>query len=143
MVTENRTADLVGRSVWIEMDTDKSAVGFAPRKGVIIHGYEQPLEREDWVVELDRPPLTVFFLPRRLHHLILQYRFGGTHSMSMTFETGVSYAEVLRIKRKQAMTSETLTRRDISRIGAALVYPWPKPEDRQLRFVRGKSTNRT
>jgi hypothetical protein len=125
------------------MDTDKSAIAFAPRKRVIIHGYKQPLEKEDWVVELDPPPLTLFPVPRRLHHLILQYWIGNTFSMLTTFESGFSYAEVLRIRRKEAMTSETLARRDISRIGAALVYPWPKPEDRQTRFIRGNSTNRT
>ena len=136
-------ATIVGRAVWIEMDTDKSAEQFTPRKGVIIHGYKQPLEKEDWVVELDSPPLTLFPLPHRLHHLILQYRIGSQDSMSMTFESGCSYAEVLRIKRKEVMTSETLKRQDVSRIGAALVYPWPKPEDRALRFVRGDSAERT
>ena len=99
----------------------------------------QPLEKEEWVVELDPPPLTLFPLPHRLHHLILQYRIGTTHSMSMTFESGASYAEVLRIRRKEAMTSETLTRQDVSRIGAALVYQWPKPEDQMLHFVKSDS----
>jgi hypothetical protein len=136
-------ATFVGRAIWIEMDTDKSAVQFTPRKGVIIHGYKHPLEKEDWVVELGSPPLTLFLLPRRLHHLILQYRTGSVHTTSLTFESGCSYAEVLRIKQKEAITSETLTRRDVSRIGAALVYPWPKPEDRALRFVHGNSTKGT
>jgi len=134
---------MFGRAVWIEIDTDKSAIRFTPRKGVITHGYKQPLEKEEWVVELDPPPLTLFPLPHRLHHLILQYRIGTTHSMSMTFESGASYAEGLRIKRKAAMTSQSLTRRDVSRIGADLVYSWPKREDQALRHVRVKPAKPT
>ncbi len=128
-------ATLGGKAVWIEMDQDKSAITFS-RKGVVVRGYEKPLEKEAWIVSLDRPPLMLFPFPRRLHNVILQYRLKSTHSLNMTFRTGVSYAEVLRMRRKEAMTRETLTHRDVSRIGGAFVYPWPKPEDQTYRLVK-------
>jgi len=128
-------ATLGGKVVWIEMDQDKSAITFS-RKGVVVRGCEKPLEKEAWIIALERPPLTLFPFPRRLHNIILQYKIKSTHNLYMTFGTGVSYAEVLRIRRKEAMTRETLTHRDVSRIGAAFVYPWPKPEDRTYRLVK-------
>ncbi len=128
-------ATLGGKAVWIEMDQDKSAITFS-RKGVVVRGYEKPLEKEAWIVALDQPPLMLFPFPRRLHNIILQYKIKSTHSLNMTFRTGVSYAEVLRIRRKEAMTRETLTPQDVSGIGGALVYTWPKPEDRTYRLVK-------
>ncbi len=128
-------ASLGGKAVWIEMDQDKSAITFS-RKGVVVRGYEKPLEKEAWIVALERPPLMLFPFPRRLHNVILQYKVKSTHNLYMTFRTGVSYAEVLSIRRKEAMTRETLTPQDVSRIGGAFVYPWPKPEDRTYRLVK-------
>jgi len=128
-------ATLGGKVVWIEMDQDKSAITFS-RKGVVVRGCEKPLEKEAWIIALERPPLTLFPFPRRLHNIILQYKIKSTHNLYMTFRTGVSYAEVLRIRRKEAMTRETLTHRDVSRIGAAFVYPCPKPDDQTYRLVK-------
>jgi hypothetical protein len=128
-------APIGGKAVWIEMDQDKSAITFS-RKGVVVRGYEKPLEKEAWIVALGQPPLMLFPFPRRLHNVILQYKIKSTHGLNMTFRTGVSYAEVLRIRRKEAMTRETLTHQDVSRIGGAFVCPWPKPEDRTYRLVK-------
>jgi hypothetical protein len=137
MEDPNSVADatLGGKPVWIEMDQDKSAITFS-RRGVVVRGYEKPLEKEAWIVALERPPLMLFPFPRRLHNVILQYKLKSTHNLYMTFRTGVSYAEVFSIRREEAMTRETLTPQDVSRIGGAFVYPWPKPEDRSYRLVK-------
>jgi hypothetical protein len=137
MEDPNSVADatLGGKPVWIEMDQDKSAITFS-RRGVVVRGYEKPLEKEAWIVALERPPLMLFPFPRRLHNVILQYKLKSTHNLYMTFRTGVSYAEVFSIRREVAMTRETLTPQDVSRIGGAFVYPWPKPEDRSYRLVK-------
>jgi len=129
---------LVGKAVWIEMDRDRSAVLFSPRKAIIIHRFMEPIEKEAWVIALDPPPVVLLPIPRRLRHLVLQYYNADEHSMSMTFQSGVSYAEVLRMKRKKTQMSETLRRPDVSRIGSALVYPWPKPQGREMRIVHEK-----
>ena len=119
---------LIGKPIWIEMIKDRSAVVFS-RKGVVLHQYAKPLEKEAWRIALDPPPFMLFPFPQRLRNVILHYPFGGPHSLSMTFQTGASFAGVYRIRREEAMTSENLTRRDVSRIGSAFVYEWPKRSD--------------
>jgi hypothetical protein len=56
MEDPNSVADatLGGKPVWIEMDQDKSAITFS-RRGVVVRGYEKPLEKEAWIVALERP----------------------------------------------------------------------------------------
>ncbi|SRR6266568_1258757 len=126
---------IIGKSVWVEMDRDKSAVVFSPRKGTVTYRYSKPLEKEDWLVTLEPPPLMLLPFPQRLHNVILQYYDVDEHSLHLTFESGFSYADILRIKRGKKSMNEDIGRDDVARIGSALVYPWPKPEGRELRIV--------
>lgn len=127
---------LLGKLVWIEMDQDRSAAKFSPRKGTVTHRYSKPFGKEAWLVELDPAPLFFSPLPRKLYQVILQYYDTNPHSLYLTFQSGVSYAEVLRLRRKHEPLGEILVKHETSRIGSALVYPYPKPEDSRLRIVR-------
>jgi hypothetical protein len=122
------------------MDRDKSAVTFSPRKGTVTHRCSNPGAKEAWLVELSSPPLLLLPLPRKLHRIVLQYYDTDTHSLYLTFQSGVSYADVLRTKERGQLEGGSLMQQDLSRIGSALVYPYPKPEDRKLNIVRKNRT---
>src|SRR2546425_6023407 len=45
--------DLIGREIWVEMDEDKSATVFSPRKGVVVHLFASPPGNADSGCQID------------------------------------------------------------------------------------------
>ena len=45
--------DLIGREIWVEMDEDKSATVFSPRKGVVVHFFASPPGNADSGCQID------------------------------------------------------------------------------------------
>ena len=125
---------LLRRTVWIEIDQDHSGPAFSPRKGTIVRVFEKPLEKEAIAVELFPRAVLYFPYPHRVTHIVLQY--SGNQTINDTFRIGVSYGRVLELKNKQALVSGVLTRKDVTRIGAADVFPWPKPSVDEIKKRR-------
>src|SRR3989442_12093157 len=67
--------DLIGREIWVEMDEDKSATVFSPRKGVVVHLFASPPEIQIVVVKLIPPAFRFFPWPHRMAQLVLRSRF--------------------------------------------------------------------
>ena len=122
----------LGRSVWIEMDVDFSVRRFKPRRAVIVHVFDRPVQKEAIAAELI--PKTILYLPypHSVTNVVLQYSVRGDQSISKTFQKGLSYADVWELKNKKALSSGILTRKDIRRIGSADVFDWPKPSEEEL-----------
>jgi hypothetical protein len=118
---------LHGRVVWIEFDPDHSGPAFSPRKGVIVHVFKKPLEREAIAVELTPRAIVYFPYPHRVTHVLLQYHLNGNESISDTFRRGVSYSTIYELKNKNSLTTGILTKKDLSRLGGADIFDWPKP----------------
>lgn len=128
--------------MWIEIDPDHSGPAFSARKGMIVHIFEHPLKKEAIVVQLSPRAVLYFPYPHRVTHVVLQYFQTSNQSIQDTFQVGVSYGEVLELKNKNALTRDTLTKKDVSRIGAADVFEWPKPDIAEIKTRRsaiGKS----
>jgi hypothetical protein len=85
-------------------------------------------------VELAPRHMLFFPYPHRLSHRVLQYPHDDSQTIERTFQLGFSYARVLELKNKRALRSKDLTETDVSRLGAANVFPWPKP--RRLTITR-------
>src|SRR6267143_5453058 len=102
----NPNESLVGKSVWIEMDVDKSGTIFSPRKGIIVHVFEHPPEKEAIAVELVPSHLAFFPYPHRISHIVLQYFNHDQQAIRETFRSGFSYAEILRLRNKKALKLE-------------------------------------
>lgn len=117
---------LIGRVIWLEMDRDHSAVRLSPRKGVITHVFKESPVKEAVVVELLPPPIGFLLLPRRLKLVVLRYLAKDQETIHRTFEMGSSYAEVSRLKDIHTLQHETVNEQSLSRLGYAIVYPWPK-----------------
>jgi len=130
----NHTSD-VGHPdlVWIEMDRDRSATAFSPRRARIVHRFTRPLRKEAVVVELFPPPWIVLPFPHRVRYVVLQYDFQDQEALSKTFSEGDSYAEILELRHLEVVGKEALTARDIRRLGFAGIYPWPKPTPDEMR----------
>src|SRR2546425_6172886 len=45
--------NLIGREIWVEMDEDKSATRFSPRKGVVVHVFARPPEMQMGGCQID------------------------------------------------------------------------------------------
>jgi len=128
---------LLGRSVWIEIDQDRSGPAFSPRKGTIVFVFKKPLEKEAIAVELFPRALLYFPYPHRATHIVLQYYNQDSQSISETFRKGVSYTEVLELRSKKALVTGVLTKKDLRHIGAADVFDWPKPSTDEIK-IRGQ-----
>ncbi len=120
--------NLIGREIWVEMDEDKSATRFSPRKGVVVHVFAKPPEVQMVVVKLMPPALRFLPVPHRMTHIVLRYRYREKENLERTFERGSSYAEVLELKRKRAMEKDSLSEGDVDHLGAAFVFSRPSPK---------------
>ncbi len=127
------SSEFLGRAVWIEMDTDRSAVNFSPRKGIVTKVFSRVPKKEGATVELVPAPLVFYPLPGRLRTIVLQYHSMDEASLSQTFRLGISYAEVLRPRGRTVLGKEELREDDIRQIGFASVSPWPVPDTEQIR----------
>src|SRR5207302_3742253 len=67
--------NVIGREVWVEMDEDKSATRFSPRKGMVVHIFGGRPEVQEVVVRLMPPALRFLPIPHRMRHIVLRYRF--------------------------------------------------------------------
>ena len=121
------THDLTGKELWIEIDEDKSATRFSPRKGVVEHVFDDPPEAQSVIVRLMPPTIRFLPYPHRMARVVLRYRSKEKENLEMTFEMGSSYAEVLELKNQKAVEKNVLSKNDIRHLGAAIVHPWPKP----------------
>src|SRR5712692_5374846 len=131
--------DLMGKEIWVEMDGDKSATVFSPRKGVVVHVFARPLEEQTVVVKLLPPARRFLPIPHRVTHIVLRYRSREKENLQRTFQRGHSYAEVLELKRKTALKNDSLSDGDVAHLGAASVFSWPKPTDAELNRMIGRS----
>src|SRR6266516_1109525 len=118
--------DIVGRAVWLEMDRERSSSFFTPRKAMLVHVFEKPFEKEAVAAELEKPAIIHSPLPRRLTHVVLTYSFKNEESIFKSFSMGHSYARVMRLKHVEALDKPALDRRDVSPLGFAQVWTWPK-----------------
>ena len=125
--------ELIGKEIWIEMDEDKSATRFSPRKGIIAHIFSEPPEAQTVIVRLMPPAIRFLPYPHRMTHIVLRYRSRKKENLERTFERGHSYTEVLELKNnKKAVVKNALSKDDTDHLGAASVYPWPKPSNVEL-----------
>jgi len=131
--------DLTGKEIWVEMDEDKSATRFSPRKGVVVRVFASPPEVQMVVVKLMPPAFRFFPLPHRMMHIVLRYRYPEKENLERTFRKGNSYAEVLELKHKRAVETDSLSNGDVAHLGAALVFSWPKPSNAESNKMIGSS----
>ena len=134
-------AKLLGRSVWIEIDADFAVQRFKPRRAVIVHVFEKPLQKEAIGAELAPRAFLFFPYPHFVTHVVIQYPLRGDQNISKTFQTGHSIAEVWELKTKEALSSDTLTRKDIRRIALADIFEWPKPSEQERARRRAAQKN--
>ncbi len=127
------STEFLGKVVWIEMDRDRSALNFPPRKGIVAKVFRKVPKKEGVAVELVPSPVVYSPLPRRLRIVVLQYHSGDEESLSKTFRVGHSYAEVLKPRGRAVLGRNELGEHDISQIGFADVFPWPVPDTAHIR----------
>jgi len=127
---------LDGRTVWIEIDKDHSGSAFSPRKGIIVHVFERPLEKEAIALELSPRAIVCFPYPHRVTHVLLEYYPNSSQRISETFRRGVSYATIYELRNKNTLTTGILTKGDLSRLGGADIFDWPKPTSADLEARR-------
>jgi len=133
---------MVGKPIWIEMDVDRSATVFRPRKARIVHSFGKPPLKEAVVAELDPPTWVVLPVPRKVRYVVLQYSKDDNESISGTFAEGHSYAEVLALRQPRVLGKETFGGRDVFRLGFASVFPWPKPNSREIKRLLSERSPR-
>src|SRR5205807_2886013 len=134
--------NVIGREVWVEMDEDKSATRFSPRKGMVVHIFGGRPEVQEVVVRLMPPALRFLPIPHRMRHIVLRYRFREKENLERTFQRGNSYAEVLELKHKRAVEKDSLSEGDVDHLGAALVFSWPKPGNAEVNKMTLHRENR-
>jgi len=118
---------VIGKFLWIEMEPDKSAVVFAPRRGEILAIWEEPQMREWGLVRLEPPASMSLPVPRRLHHIVLGYTRSDPQIITQVFRAGYAWAEVLRLRGLHAPVRGPIGADRLRRLGFAKVFPWPKP----------------
>ncbi len=128
----------MGKEVWVEMDEDKSATTFSPRKGVVLHVFPKSPEQQAAVVQLVPPALRLFPFPHRVANIILRYPSPEKDNLGRTFQKGHSYAEVLELKHTDVIGKDSFRKDDVARLGAASVFPWPQPSDAELSKMVGR-----
>jgi hypothetical protein len=133
MVATMAQAQLTGRFIWIEMNSDKSATMFAPRKGKILDVWEQPSTMEWALVRLDSPFLSMLPFPRRVNAVVLKHTHSDPQAVSRVFHVGHAWVEVLRTRRDKSATRGPFDSRKLWRLGFADIFPWPKPEAAEFR----------
>lgn len=126
-------AELVGRVVWIEPDRDRSAIAFSPRKAIILDVIDTPTEKEAALIELAPPALVWHPFPQKLTHILLRYMHDDDDSIQRTFRIGLSVSDVYKLKRKVNFADRSLNKSGMSRLGIAIVRPWPIPSAAELR----------
>jgi len=131
--------DLIGREIWVEMDEDKSATRFSPRKGVVVRVFASPQGMQMVVVRLMPPAFRFLPLPHRMMHIVLRYRYREKENLETTFRKGNSYADVLELKHKRAVENDSLSDSDVDHLGAAFVFSWPKPSSAELNKMLERS----
>ena len=131
--------DLIGREIWVEMDEDKSATVFSPRKGVVVRLFASPPEMQIVVVKLIPPAFRFFPVPHRMAQIVLRYRFREKENLERTFRKGNSYVAVLELKHKRAVEKDSLSDGDVAHLGAAFVFSWPKPSNAESSKMIGSA----
>ena len=120
------------------MDEDRSVTTFSPRKARIVYRFAKPPRKEAVVAELIPRPWVIFPFPHRIRYVVLQYDFHDQEAISKTYAEAHSYAECLELRRAEVLGTETFAGRDVSRLGFASVYPWPKPTPDEMRKLLGR-----
>jgi hypothetical protein len=130
---ESPSDALEGRVVWIRPDRERSRFFFSPRKGVIERVIEKFPQKDGVLIRLLPPTFIWQLFPRRLTHVLLRYSFDDDDSIQRTFRLGLSAAEVYRPSRKVTKSQTAPEERDLSKLGIAIVFPWPIPSAADMR----------
>jgi len=119
--------------IWLEPDRERSRIAFSPRRGIIVNVFQTSHEKESILVKLSDPVIVWRPLPTRLSHVFLRYPGQGDDSIHRTFKIGLSVALVYQLSHKILKTTTIPGERDMSRLGTAIIRPWPLPSAAEIR----------
>jgi hypothetical protein len=125
--------ELIGRSVWMDIDVDHCAVEFSRRKVRILAKVHPPIDqewKEEWLAELNKPIRLWFPWPRTIRMVLIRYLKGDSDTLASAFDlrrfgggAGCwAYAWTYGVKKAQR-AGKRLRHRDLVMLGAVDLFP--------------------